>query len=215
MGCLHALTLNCRVRRFGLWLVTGITCGALAALAGVLIPKLTNVPLGSFQSNVVTGALVGFTYCALLCGALLRFFWDPSLVFAQLAYQCEQEERLPEAVAMYDFALSIRPDDVVLLYNRGTMYSRLGQYSEAIDDFDKARITPTPTLTGRSPTTNLVSTKWVSPTVIEGSTSDLIMLPPTAIVGSAARHWVTERGQPLISGERWSCPARPLCAKRP
>lgn len=138
LACLHAVTLGCRVRHFSLWVCTGITCGAVAAVAGVLGPRLASMPLGNLQSNIADGALVGFLYSALSSAALIWLFWDVSVIFAQLAYLLEQKEHLPEAIAMYDLALSNRPDDVELYFNRGTIYTRLGEHSQAIEDFDKA-----------------------------------------------------------------------------
>jgi tetratricopeptide (TPR) repeat protein len=138
LGCFHAVTLIRRVRHFKLWMGSGAICGALAAVAGVLAAGLANATLGSLRINAAEGALIGFIYCTLLGGALLWYFWDSSDFFERLAQLCLEGERLPEAAILYDLAISIRPDNGVLYYSRGVVYSRLGQPDKAIADYDKA-----------------------------------------------------------------------------
>lgn len=138
LGGLNAILLSSRVRRFNLWLVSGITFGMAAAVTGLLVFRLATATVPDLQTNAVAGAVVGLTYCALLGGAFVWVFWDASCIIAQLAHQWEAEERIPEAIAMYDLAISIRPDDPLFYYNRGTYHTRLGQYEQAFTDFDKA-----------------------------------------------------------------------------
>ena len=138
LGGLNAIFLSSRVRRFNLWLLSGITFGIAAVVTGLLVLRLASATVADLQTNAAAGAVVGLTYCALLGGAFLRVFWDPSCIIAQLAHQWEAAERIPEAIAMYDLAISIRPDDSLFYYNRGTYHTRLGQYEQAFIDFDKA-----------------------------------------------------------------------------
>jgi tetratricopeptide (TPR) repeat protein len=138
LGSFHAVIQIWRVSRFYLWLVSAAVCGALAAGAGIRAVQLVDAPLSSLQANVLEGALVGFVYCVLLGGALLWIFWDSSDLFARLADWYFSQERLLEAADAYGLAISIRPDDSNLHYNRGVVYSKLGQLDEALADYDKA-----------------------------------------------------------------------------
>ena len=46
--------------------------------------------------------------------------------------------RNEEAIASYDRALQIKPDDHEALNNRGIALGKLGRYEEAINSYDKA-----------------------------------------------------------------------------
>ena len=49
-----------------------------------------------------------------------------------------EEGRLEEAIAEYDEAIRLDPQDAVAQYSRGNFYLNLGQYEKAIHDFDEA-----------------------------------------------------------------------------
>ena len=48
------------------------------------------------------------------------------------------EKHYAEAVASYDKAIAINPNDANTWYNRGIALNNLGRYSDAVDSYDRA-----------------------------------------------------------------------------
>lgn len=81
--------------------------------------------------------------------------------------ELQEQGRLEEAIAEYDEAIRLDPQDAVVYYNRGFAYDDLGQHQRAIQDYDEAIPAsilnmPTPTTTEVLRTTTSASTKGSS-----------------------------------------------------
>ncbi|MBQ9535011.1 MAG: tetratricopeptide repeat protein [Clostridia bacterium] len=54
------------------------------------------------------------------------------------AYRYFEEGKLEEAIADYDKAIELKPDDADAYNNRGNVHDELGEYKKAIEDYDEA-----------------------------------------------------------------------------
>src|SRR5262249_22419075 len=101
------------------------------------------------------------------------------------------------ALADYDRAIELDPNEAIPLNNRGSAYYQIGQADRAMDDFNAAiKLDPlTPSIIVASPTSGEVRTTWQSKISTRCSSSIRMMPMPSEI---ALMRW---RGRPNSLGK--------------
>ena len=138
VGFVHTLFRIVFVRNHIAWAWAGAPCAAAAGVTGALLLRTVALSPQSIASLAIVGAIVGALYM-LLTILLLEWMWDEAAHFAGLgtAY-ADKKENFAEAIALYDRAIGLKPNDAKLYAGRADVYVKGGDVSRAMVDIKKA-----------------------------------------------------------------------------
>jgi tetratricopeptide (TPR) repeat protein len=136
VGLLYGSLNPAAVRREDAWLMTALPLAPLSALLATFLLRNVLAP-GSIGSTAAAGALAG-GMLMLPMGALLAWLWDEAHGLRQMGLlYLHNENFAPKAIAYFDRAIAIAPNDAELYNLRGIAWSKMDEPARASADWQK------------------------------------------------------------------------------
>jgi Flp pilus assembly protein TadD len=125
-------------RREDLWMMTALPLAPLGSGLATYVLRHTPDLADSLQGAAMTGALAGGVL-AVPMGALLARVWDEAQGLSQMGLLFLHNPNFaPKAVAYFDRAIALAPDDAHHYTLRGVAWSRMDEPERAAADWAKA-----------------------------------------------------------------------------